>query len=156
MMKVLFPLLLLLTLPFAGQAHESTLQVEDPWVREAPPTARVLGMFMQLRNTGSEALVIQGASSPACERVEIHRTVIEDGVARMLPQESLRLEPGETLSLEPGGYHLMLIGAHQPLRAGDEVRVLIQYDGNHVHSVLAPVRDDRGGEMDHSHHHHHH
>jgi periplasmic copper chaperone A len=100
MMKALLRLFLLFALPFASQAHESTLQVEDAWVREAPPTARVLGMFMQLHNAGSEELVIQGASSPVCERVEIHRTVIEEGVARMIPQEELRLAPGR--DPEPG------------------------------------------------------
>lgn len=154
-MKALLPLLLLLAQPLASQAHESTLRVEDAWVREAPPTARVLGMFMRLHNAGSEELVILGASSPVCERVEIHRTLIEEGVARMIPQPELRLAPGETLSLEPGSYHLMLIGPHQPARAGDEVPLLILYDDNHVERVIAPVRSDRGGEMDHSQHHHH-
>lgn len=155
MMKALLRLFLLFGLPFANQAHESTLQVEDAWVREAPPTARVLGMFMQLHNTGSDELVIQGASSPACERVEIHRTVIEEGVSRMIPQEELRLAPGETLSLEPGSYHLMLIGPNQALRAGDEVKLLIQYDGNHVQRIVAPVRNVQGEEIDHSPHQHH-
>lgn len=154
-MKALLPLLLLIALPFASQAQESNLRVEDPWVREAPPTARVLGMFMQLHNAGGEELVIQGASSPACERVEIHRTLIEEGVARMILQPELRLAPGETLSLEPGSYHLMLIGPRQTLRAGDEVELLIQYDDNQVEQIVTPVRNDRGEEMDHSHHHHH-
>jgi hypothetical protein len=35
------------------------------------------------------------------------------------------------------------------------VKLLIQYDGNHVQRIVAPVRNDRGEEMDHSHHHHH-
>ena len=155
-MKRLSSLFLLLVLPLAVQAHESSLRVDDPWIREAPPTARVLGLFMGLHNAGAEELVILGASSPASERVEIHRTVVEDGMARMLPLEELRLAPGERLDLEPGGYHLMLINPHQALRAGDEVRVLIQYDDNHVQAIQAPVRDDRGGDVDHSHHHHHH
>ena len=154
-MKALLSLLLLFTLTCAVQAQESPLQVDDPWVREAPPSARVLGLFMQLRNTGTQELVIQGATSPLCERVEIHRTQVEDGVARMIAQPELRLAPGETLSLEPGSYHLMLIGPNRALRAGDEVELLLRYNGDQQQTVVAPVRSDRG-EMDHSHHHHHH
>lgn len=153
-MKALFSLFMLFALPLAAQAQESPLQVEDPWVREAPPTARVLGMFLQLHNAGERELVIQGASSPLCERVEIHRTVLEDGVARMIPQPELRLAPGERLSLEPGSYHLMLIAPHRALRADDEVEVLIRYDDGQEQVITAPVRNDRG-EMGHSQHHHH-
>jgi hypothetical protein len=153
-MKALSSLFLLLTLTAPLQAQESPLRAEDPWVREAPPTARVLGLFMQLHNEGERELVIQGASSPVCERVEIHRTLVEDGVARMIAQPELRLAPGETIRLEPGSYHMMLIGPTRALRAGEEVPVLIQYDGDRELALTAPVRSDRG-EMDHSHHHHH-
>lgn len=153
-MKALLSLFLLLALPLNLPAGDSPLRVEEPWVREAPPTARVLGLFMQLHNAGERELVIQGASSPLCERVEIHRTVLEDGVARMIPQPELRLAPGETLSLEPGSYHLMLIGPRQALREGDRIEVLIRYDDDQEQTIQAPVRRDQGG-MDHSHHHHH-
>jgi copper(I)-binding protein len=154
-MNVLLSLFLLFTLAGTVQAQESPLQIADPWVREAPPTARVLGLFMQLRNAGDEELVIEGASSPLCERVEIHRTVLEEGMARMIAQPELRLAPGETLSLEPGSYHLMLIGPHRALVAGDELEVVIRYNGAHEQAIMAPVVSDRG-EIDHSHHHHHH
>ena len=153
-MKTLLSLFLLFTLGSGLQAQESPLRVEDPWLREAPPSARVLGLFMQLHNAGDRELVIQEATSPVCERVEIHRTVVEDGVARMIAQPELRLAPGETISLEPGSYHLMLIGPTRPLLAGDEVELQIRYNDDQELAILVPVRSDRG-EMDHSHHHHH-
>ncbi len=155
-MKTLFSLIVLLTLPLGVTAGEP-LRVENAWVREAPPTAQVLGAFMHLHNTGDTLITITGASSPACAAVEIHRTVIEDGVARMIPQPSLQLDAGEHIDLAPGGYHLMLIQPQQPLQAGATVTIELQLGDGGSQSIQAQVRKGMGemGGHDHEHMHHH-
>lgn len=153
-MKTLLSLFALLTLSLPALAQER-LRVEDAWVREAPPTAAVLGAFMHLHNSGDDEVLITGASSPACETVEIHQTVIEGGVARMLPQNSLRLAPGEHIDLAPGGYHLMLINPHQSPRAGDTLEITLEYGEGQHQTVRAEVRQGMGGMEGHDHQHHH-
>ena len=141
--------LLLVTLPaVAGQP----LQVSDPWVREAPPTSRVLAGYLVLENTTANSITVSAISSPDFENTEIHRTVIEEGIARMLPVRQLDIPASGKFLLEPGGHHLMFFDPLRPLTAGETVTLIIHLtDGTQV-STTAPVIRKTG--EDHSHHHH--
>lgn len=139
----------------AAIAQADPLTVDDAWVREAPPTAQVLAAYMRITNPAGQPRTITGAASTCCERVEIHRTEIVDGMARMIPQPELAVEAGATLLLEPGGLHLMLISPKGPLAQGDHVVIELRLDGGETQEVHAEVRRDGEPAMDHSHHMHH-
>jgi copper(I)-binding protein len=143
-------LLLLSFLPTAMAS--SAVEVETPWVREAPPASTVLAAYMLLKNTGDTPRTITRIDSPDFRDARIHRTVVEDGVAKMLPVEQLQLPASGSVTLEPGGLHLMLFDPKRPLRDGDTVILLIHgNDGDSV-TVHAPVIRKTGGH-DHAHHH---
>ncbi len=145
----------LLILTLAGTtatAVESGLVIGEPWVREGPPNARVLAGYMVLRNPTGKIQTVVGASSPAFSSVEMHRTEVEEGVARMREQEQLQIPADGQLALEPGGYHLMLMGAQQSLRAGDTVEIVLELGSGAKLSFPAPVR--KGTAQEHAHHHH--
>lgn len=137
-------------------AQAEALNVSNAWVRQGPPSAQVLAAYMTLTNPGKQEIAVTGASSPQFETVEIHRTQIVDGMARMIPQERLSIPAGGNVALEPGGLHLMLINAKQPLAADATVQIELRLDGGGSVSVDAPVRADAGMHegMDHSHHNH--
>ncbi len=137
----------------AVQAQD--LKVSDVWVREAPPTSAVNAAYMHIENSGAKDLAITGASSPQFETVEIHRTEIVDGVARMLPQERLVVPAGGSVTLAPNGLHLMLIQAKQPLHAREHVEINLEIEAGTALKIDAEVRPDmREGMdgMDHSQH----
>jgi copper(I)-binding protein len=115
------------------------LQVTEPWIREAPPGASVMAGYMTLSNTSDSAQVIESISSPVFEAVEIHRSWVEDGIARMQPVTHLAIPAGDSISLAPGGYHLMLLRPGQALAAGDEVTLLLHRADGACVSVTAPV-----------------
>lgn len=146
------------TLLHSGFAAAETLVISDAWIREAPPTATVLAGYMRIDNPGAQEQTITGVTSPRFERIEMHRTEVVDGVARMLPQEQLVVPAGGSLTLEPGGLHLMLIGPTEPVAAGDTVTLRLQLgdDGNCAWAEASVKRGDDAGGMDHSQHHHHH
>ena len=127
------------------------LRVEHAWVREAPPSARVLAGYMTLVNASEKSVQITRVTSPDFASVELHRTVVEDGVARMLPIEQLDVPARGRQVLEPGGMHLMLINPHQPHRDGDSVILDIQHSDGNAIRISAPVLRKTGG----AHHHHH-
>lgn len=131
---------------------EQALQISDPWVREAPPTSRVLAGYLTLENSTDNSVTVSTISSPDFESTEIHRTVIEDGVARMLPVKQLNIPASGKILLEPGGHHLMLFDPLRPLPEGETVTLVIHMaDGTRL-STSAPVIRKTG--EDHSHHHH--
>ena len=146
---VAFILLLAVAAPASA---ETELQVSEPWVREAPPASRVLAAYLTLVNTGDNTIIIPAISSPDFENAEIHRTLIEDGIARMLPVKQLKVPANGQLALEPGGYHLMLFEPRRPLTAGESVTLVIQRNNGEQITAVAPVIRKTG--EDHSHHHH--
>ena len=143
----------LLLLSFLSTAMAgSAVDVEAPWIREAPPASTVLAAYMILKNTGDTPKTITGIDSPDFRDSQIHRTVVENGVAKMLPVEQLTAPAGGSVGLEPGGLHLMLFDPQRPLRGGDSAILLIHdSDGDSI-TVHAPVVRKTGGH-DHSHHH---
>jgi copper(I)-binding protein len=137
-------LLLGLVAPAAAE-----VAVNDPWVRAAPPTAKMLAGYAVLANDGGTDRHVVAAASPAFEKIELHRTVEEDGVARMIQQERFTIPAGGDLALEPGSYHLMLMRPHEPVGEGETVTLTLEFADGETREVSFPVRRQGGG------HHHH-
>ncbi|MCP4699979.1 MAG: copper chaperone PCu(A)C [Gammaproteobacteria bacterium] len=142
----------------AVSADTQSILVHEPWVREAPPNMKVLAAYLSLENTGSEPRVMTSVESPVCERIEIHNVVMEDGMAHMAEQEKLEIPPQSSVTLAPGGFHLMLMGSKQPLRAGDSVALTLHFKNGESILVKALVRKASGKmkNMKHSQHGKHH
>lgn len=133
---ILLPLLLLSAAPHA----ETGLQIENAWVREAPPGAPMLAAYMTLRNTGDTARVLVSVDSPRFRHVMIHRTTVVDGMARMQHLERLSIPARGSVALEPGAYHLMLPAPDTPLRRGDIVEFRLHFANGEVCTARAVVK----------------
>lgn len=57
----------------------------------------------------------------------IHRTVEDEGMARMVHGEIL-VSPGGRYELKPGGLHVMLMGVSSPLRQGCRYKFQILWE----------------------------
>ena len=143
---------LLLLIGASVATANATLEISEAWVREAPPTARMMAGYMTINNTGDAPVTVISISSPDFDSAEIHRTVIEEDVARMLPVSQLEIPANSQVKLEPGGLHLMLFDAKRPLPEGEAVNFIIHLRDDDPLSTTAPVVRKTG--EDHSHHHH--
>ena len=65
--------------------------------------------YLRIGNRSGNDIRITRVSSPEYGSVEMHETVIEDGVARMRAIPVLEVADGETVVFERGGKHLMLM-----------------------------------------------
>jgi copper(I)-binding protein len=151
-MPRLFSLFMLFFILGTASAQTATVTVEDPWVREGPPSMAMLAGFMIVHNEGKEARSITAAEGPDFDHVELHRSIMKDGMARMIPQKSIPIPPGGAVALKPGDYHLMLMQPKRRLVAGDMTEITLILDDGTKLSVNAPVKKSDGGMM---HHHHH-
>ena len=104
---------------------EDALTVTNALVREAPPGMMMTAGYADWRNTSGEAIIINGVSSDAFNMIEIHLSSIENGIARMTPQDSLTVPANGSIKLEPGGLHLMLMGAKEAVKAGDTIDITL-------------------------------
>ena len=143
---------LLLLLGASATTADATLEISEAWVREAPPTAMMMAGYLTINNAGDAAVTIISISSPDFDSAEIHRTVIEEDIARMLPVKQLEIPANSQIKLEPGGLHLMLFDPKRPLPEGEAVTLIIHLGDSNSVSTTSPVIRKTG--EDHSHHHH--
>lgn len=140
------------TLALSASAFASDkLEVNDPWVREAPPKASILAAYMVLKNESHQARTLDRISSPNFDRVEIHRTEMHGGMAHMAQVSQVMINAQDKVAFEPGGLHVMLIDPKNALKAGDKVQLTLHFTDNSTLDITAPVKKGQGME-DHSNH----
>lgn len=135
------------------------VDVSDAWVRGTVPAQTASGAFMTIH--AHEAAKLVGVSSPAAT-AELHEMKMDtNNVMRMRQVPSLDLPKMQDVQLKPGGYHVMLMGLKQQLKAGDSVPITLKFEqGGKVieQTVKAEVRDvtasaQSGGQMSMQHKH---
>lgn len=149
-MKLANSLLLGSLLVASALTHAGGLEVESPWIREAPPGMKILAGYMKLENEKKAALNLVGATSKDFESIEIHHTVFKDGIASMIHQQSVRIPAYSTVKFEPNGLHLMLINPRRELKVGDKVKITLRFSNYRKVKVVFQVRK---GESETLHHH---
>lgn len=127
-------------LGMASVAQAGELTAVDPWIAEAPPGAMALGGYLQLKNNDSKVRSLVAASSADANMVEIHKTLLQDGVASMEEQESVEIPAGESVTLEPGGMHLMIMGPKKQLKTGDSMTITLEMADGSQQDILLTVR----------------
>lgn len=119
---------------------DATLQVEDAWVREAPPNAHMMAAYMTLKNTGSGDAVLTQVDSPAFDHVMLHKSEVVDGVARMIHQSEIVIPAKGAVELKPGSFHLMMPAPEKRLVEGDRVEFVLTFSNGDTTRVQADVR----------------
>lgn len=72
--------------------------------------------------------------------VELHETIDDDGVMRMVPQpDGFEISSGNFVALEPGGKHIMLEQLVEPLSAGGTFDMVLNFDNGESIEVNVPV-----------------
>lgn len=137
-MKPLLTALALLLFTTLTNANE-TLTISDAWIREAPPSARVLAAYLTIHNHGSQERVLTSIESPRFETVMLHKSEIVDGMARMQHVEQIAIPAGASLELAPGGYHLMIAAPKQRLKSGSQITFLLHFANSQTVEVDARV-----------------
>jgi copper(I)-binding protein len=115
---------LFLILPTA-QAQETKAEPDlvpkGAWVRSTLEKQPMSAAYLSLRNTTQETIEIIGVETDASKQSLIHKTIDEDGVAKMRHQKSVTVEPGKKVIFEQGGLHVMLLGLDKPIKEGEFV-----------------------------------
>ena len=122
-MRLLFASALL---ALSTMASATDLQVDGAWVRGTVPAQKVTGAFMKITSKQDAALV--GASTPLADKAEVHEMKMQGDVMKMNAIPRLPLPAGKAVELSPGGYHIMLFGLKQPLKAGDKLPLELQIE----------------------------
>jgi hypothetical protein len=129
----------------ANQAKE--VLIDNPYVREMPPTAPATGAFMTFENTADAPAIIVKAASDAAKTVELHTHIHDNGVMRMREIAEIVIPANGQTELKPGGLHIMLIGPTRALKEGDMVEIELFFKDGSQTLVNAPVKKIMGMGM---------
>lgn len=129
------------------------IQIDDAWVREAPPGASVMAAYLTINNATEDSNALISVNSSCCKKVEIHQSLVKNGQATMLQRKSIHLPAETNISFEPGGLHLMLIEPGKRLREGDIIELEFTFSSHEPVKVKAAVRKVTGaGQQNHNNH----
>jgi len=105
----IIPALLLALLGCACSQESAPLVATDVVVSKPKPGMSMTAGYLTLSNNALQPIVITQVASPQFESVELHESVIEDGVARMYPLGDVTILAKSSVVFQPGGKHLMLM-----------------------------------------------
>jgi len=134
---------------------QTSVKVEDAWVRGTVAQQKATGAFMRLTAPQNTRLV--AASSTVAGVVEIHEMALQNDIMKMRQIPGLDLAAGRTMELKPGGYHVMLMDLRQPMKGGDVVPITLVFEDatgkRFSQDIQAPVTALGGGNapMQHQH-----
>lgn len=159
-MAALFAAVLSLSLPaFAGahdaKTHEAAAQhgitVTGAWARPTIAKMRISAAYFQASVAeGGDKLI--AAKTANADKAELHQHIMENGIAKMRPVDSVAIAPGAPAVFQPGGYHVMIAGLKGPLNEGDSFPLTLTFEK--AGDVTVNVMVMKKAMMDHGAHKH--
>jgi hypothetical protein len=129
-------LIVILLLVACSGEPKASLVASDIVITASMPGGSMSAGYISLRNNTDIEIRISKITSPAFEKIEIHESTLEDGIAKMRRIEALSIPPNSSVTLENGGKHLMLM---RPTTSADTVSLSFYSDDTIILSVNAPI-----------------
>lgn len=111
---------------------QNAVWLDGAWMR-AGAEGGTTGAYAVIYNSRAEDVNIVGATSDVADTVEVHESMMHDGMVHMEPQRLLVIPAGDSVVFAPGGKHFMVRVLQRALTVGDtvDVRVLLN-DGTSI------------------------
>jgi copper(I)-binding protein len=123
------------------------LSVTGAWARITPAATNVGAAYFTIINHTAEADTLLSVASPVAAQAELHRTITEDGIARMRPAGKVLVPARGSVKAEPGGLHVMLHQLVRPLVAGERVPLILRFARAGAVTVTLEVRSATSGAL---------
>ncbi|HTN65183.1 MAG TPA: copper chaperone PCu(A)C [Burkholderiaceae bacterium] len=146
----LFALLAFSAAVSAQNYQAGTLHVDHPYARATVPGQPSGAAYMTLENRGKDGDRLLAAASPVAQKTEIHTMSMDGNVMKMRQVAGIDLAPASKVVMKPGdGYHIMLLGLKQQLKAGDTLPLTLTFEKAGKLEVSVPVQEVKRAPMMH-------
>lgn len=132
-----------------SSGDHSELEITNGWVRawETSIEGGMTGAFATIANHTTDDVTLVGGSAEIAMMTEVHEVVMLDGAMKMQPKDGgIVIKAGESVTLEPGGLHVMLMGLKQAILEGDEITLMLDFDGAEDQTVTWPAKTSASGD----------
>ena len=113
------------------------IEMENAWARATPPGSSAAAVYADIQSPQPDEIV--SVTTPVATRVEMHQSTEHAGTMQMRPVSSVALPAREVVKFESGGLHLMLIGLHAPLVAGESLPLTFTFRTSPPLTVAARI-----------------
>lgn len=128
-----------LTLCISACSRAGGFGIKEPWSRPANAGDNGAAFFV-ISNQENASLVLRSASGTIAEKIELHKSSMENGVMKMEPQAFVEVPAKQSVEFKPGSYHVMLINLKQDLKPGDTFDLTLQFDGSEAKTIQVTVK----------------
>ena len=139
-MRIRILLLAVCLLGACDAKQDAPLVATDVIVYQSVPGSMMRAGYLTLTNNSDTTITIDQVTSPEFGSVEMHETILEDGIAKMRAMPSLSIPAGESAHFERGGKHLMLMQAAENI----ETVTLKFHSGNSLLLSVIAVQNSAG------------
>lgn len=126
------------------------LLIENVWIKETPMEQANSAAFMNIENNTDRSIKLTSAESDISEVVELHETIYEEEVMKMRMVESIEIPSKSVVELKPGSFHIMFLNLKRDVKEGQEISLILNFEGMGAKTVLAKVKKHES--MMHKHH----
>lgn len=112
----------------AQSSSDGSIEIVAPWARATAGNVPTGGAFLNIVNKGTTDDSLVSASTPVAGMAEPHRTVVDNGISKMVPVPAIEVKAGQKVALAPGGYHIMLMHLKAPLVEGQSFPLTLVFD----------------------------
>lgn len=126
----------------------------NSYIPAPPPGVKAHVAYMSLHNPTKQAVTITGLSSEDYKQVQIHQTIIKEGIAVMKQRRAVVIKANGRVDFTPQGMHIMLMGPVGKVKTGDKVRLLVSLSNGQTASLSVPITK-RNVSQQAGHHQHH-
>jgi copper(I)-binding protein len=117
---------------FSVRAQEfkaGDISIDAPWSRATPKGASVGVGYLVIHNDGATPDRLTGGAADFAGGLSIHEMGMDDGIMRMRELKSgLEIPAHGEVQLSPKGYHIMFTALKQPLKKGDSVKAILNFE----------------------------
>lgn len=132
----------LLALHCSGAAkQDNTIEAQGFHAFATIDGSNISAAFGTLSNTSEQPIALQKATIiNSTATAELHQSIKEKGVVKMLPVDSITIPAKQSVELAPGGLHIMLINLPKPLEAGKTIALELAFDNGTTLKIEAPIK----------------
>ena len=130
-------------------ANNYSIDIEDAWIRAMPSKAMSTAAFMKITNKFPNEVKLISVDINGVQSVELHKTMSDGKVMRMVKQSHIPLPANSSLVLKPGSWHIMMIGLEKQFPEGSVHQVQLNFDNGFKQNIKIKVKKQQTQMMHH-------
>ena len=130
-------------------ANKYSIDIEDAWIRAMPSKAMSTAAFMKITNKLPNEVKLLSVDIDGVQSVELHKTVSDGKVMKMVKQSHIPLPANSSIVLKPGSWHVMMIGLEKQFPEGSVHQVQLNFDNGFKQNIKIKVKKHQKKLMHH-------